>query len=303
MNTLKKYWLTVFFLVGLFSTLAYAIYPLPANEDTTEAGNVIEKISKVKKVPLTFVPEKSSQTPPPVSEIRYTESTPGDPTSDTEPSHDHNEDLNPELAELEAFFGDPEYDVSYSPIDDFPVPESFKKEADLATRQMKEQGYIDTPESRITPIRDELTPKSKKYEKTYEEAVELLSLEPSNLEGTPFYDKKVVSRQVSGTYNKGKWSTLSRVYEFENLILVELSEDDYTSGHGKVVFAEDSINEDINGNPAIFEVEVSPSGKAVTSLVWATDSKYYKLIMEKNASSNEDLKGEFLNLARSVPID
>lgn len=64
MNTLKKYWLTVFFLVGLFSTLAYAIYPLPANEDTTEAGNVIEKISKVKKVPLTFVPEKSSQTPP-----------------------------------------------------------------------------------------------------------------------------------------------------------------------------------------------------------------------------------------------
>lgn len=295
----------MFFLVGLFSTLAYGIYPLPANEDTTEAGNVIEKISKVKKVPLTFVPEKISpkKHTPPVSDIRYTESTPWESTSDTEHSHDHNEDLNPELAELEAFFGDPENAVFYAPLDDFPVPESFKKEADLATRQMKEQGYIDTPESRITPIRDELTPKSKKYEKTYEEAVELLSVEPANLEGTPFSDKKVVSRQVSGTYNKGKWSTLSRVYEFDNLSLVELSEDDYISGNGKVVFAEDSINEDINGNPAIFEVEVSPSGKAVTSLAWATDFKYYKLTMEKNASSNEDMKAEFLNLARSVPID
>lgn len=296
----------MFFLVGLFSALAYEIYPLPVNEDTTEAGNVIEKISKVKKVPLTFVPEKisSKKHTPPVSDIRYTESTPWESTSDAEHSHDHNEDLNPELAELEAFFGDPENAAVYAaPLDDFPVPERFKEEADLATRQMKERGYIDTPETRITPIRDELTPKSKKYEKTYEEAVGLLSVEPSNLEGTPFFDKKVVSRQVSGAYNNGKWSTLSRVYEFDNLSLVEFSEDDYVSGHGKVVFAEDSINENINGSPAIFQVEVSPSGKAVTSLVWATDSKYYKLIMEKNASSNEDMKDEFLNLARSVPID
>ncbi|GAW85043.1 conserved hypothetical protein [Bathymodiolus platifrons methanotrophic gill symbiont] len=317
MSTCKKHGLTVLFLVGLFSILAYARYTLTGDEGNSEAGGVIEKVSKVKKVSPAFVPEKirhnPSPKPPEVSEMVHSGYKAWEPPSDmeysyteysdTEYSHENKEDLNSEFEALEEFFGGQGEDVSFAPIEDFPIPDYEKKETELAIRQMEERGYIDKTENSITPIRDEMTPKSKKYEKTHEEAVKLLTVEPTNLDETPFEGKKVVSRQVSGAYDEGKWTTLTRVYEFDNLSLVELSEDDYHTGGGKVVFTEEAVNENINGNPAIYEVGISPSGKATTSLVWTTDSKYYELTLEKNASSSKEMKAEFLNLARSVPID
>ncbi|GFO72830.1 hypothetical protein BJAS_P4340 [Bathymodiolus japonicus methanotrophic gill symbiont] len=322
MSTCKKYGLTVFFLVGLFSILAYARYTLTGDEGNSEEGGVIEKVSKVEKVSPTFVPEKirhnPSQKPPEVSEkvhsgykaweppsdmeYAYTE-YPDTENSDTEHSDENKKNIESEFEAMEEFFGGQEEDVSFAPMEDFPIPDYVKKETELSIRQMKERGYVDMTENSITPIRDEMTPKSKKFEKTHEEAVKLLTVEPTNLDETPFEGKKVVSRQVSGLYDEGKWTTLTRVYEFDNLSLVQLSEDDYHTGGGKVVFTEEAVNENINGNPAIYEVGISPSGKATTSLVWTTDSKYYELTLEKNASSSKEMKEEFLNLARSVPID
>ncbi|TXK96447.1 hypothetical protein BMR11_11825, partial [Methylococcaceae bacterium CS5] len=233
MSTRKKYGLTVFFLVGLFSTLAYARYTLTGDEGNSEAGGVIEKVSKVKKVSPAFVPEKirhnPSPKPPAVSEVVHSGYKAWEPpsdmeysnteNSDTEHSHENKEDLNSEFATMEEFFGEQEEDISFAPMEDFPVPEYIKKETELAIRQMKERGYIDMTENDITPIRDEMTPKSEKYEKTHEEAVKLLTVEPANLDETPFEGKKVVSRQVSGVYDDGKWTTLTRVYEFDNLSL------------------------------------------------------------------------------------
>ena len=63
------------------------------------------------------------------------------------------------------------------------------------------------------------------------------------------------------------------------------------------------INEDINGNAAIYTVQVSSTDKALTKITWVTESKEYSLSMNKNASKDEKLKENFINLARSLPSE
>jgi hypothetical protein len=46
------------------------------------------------------------------------------------------------------------------------------------------------------------------------------------------------------------------------------------------------LNEEINGNPARYTVEVSPNGKAKTTLKWVNGIIMYTLIMQKNSNWN-----------------
>jgi hypothetical protein len=62
------------------------------------------------------------------------------------------------------------------------------------------------------------------------------------------------------------------------------------------------LNEEINGNPARYTVEVSPNGKAKTTLRWVNGIIMYTLIMQKNAGINNEAKSYFFELARSLPI-
>ncbi len=70
-----------------------------------------------------------------------------------------------------------------------------------------------------------------------------------------------------------------------------------------VLLSEEAINEYVNGNPAMYTVQVSERGQSLTSISWVTDDRQYTVSMNKNASEDEKLKEDFINLARSLPTD
>ncbi|GFO73474.1 hypothetical protein BJAS_P4293 [Bathymodiolus japonicus methanotrophic gill symbiont] len=138
---------------------------------------------------------------------------------------------------------------------------------------------------------------------SYDEAANQLVKEPANLEGTPFDDVELLGAHTSGSNHDGKWTNISRFYKFDDLGVLKLSEVDYITSRGRIQMTQELINEDVNGRPATYLVNVSNSGAAVSLVSWATDSKKYGLYAEKNGAKDEGVKQRLLELARSIPAD
>ena len=82
--------------------------------------------------------------------------------------------------------------------------------------------------------------------------------------------------------------------------IVKLDEDDYVTAKSGIQFAEELINTEVNGNPAIYTVEVSASDKALTKLSWATGNKEFNLSVDQNAAKNSEIKDKLLEIAHSL---
>ncbi|TXL03618.1 hypothetical protein BMR07_14755, partial [Methylococcaceae bacterium CS1] len=134
-------------------------------------------------------------------------------------------------------------------------------------------------------------------------AANQLVKEPANLEGTPFDDGELLGANLGGSNHDGKWTDISRFYKFDDLGVVKLKEVDFITSRGRIQVTEELINEDVNGIPATYLVNVSNSGAAVSLVFWATDSKEYTLYAEKNGAKDEGVKQRLLELARSIPAD
>ncbi len=189
--------------------------------------------------------------------------------------------------------------VSIVSIEDHPIPQEFKDSAKRFRQQMEERGYADASENDVNVISAELSERNSKYLISPEEAAAVLVSEPIDLEGTLFEDKKIIGAVTGGAFVDGKWTDIARLFEFEEFGVVQLQEDESLA----ILLSEEAINEDVNGNPAMYTVQVSESGQSLTSISWVTDDKQYTVSMNKNASEDEKLKEDFINLARSLPTD
>lgn len=171
-------------------------------------------------------------------------------------------------------------------------------EAQEATRKaqkdLSEKGYIETSESGVEGLR---------YAKTLarpidQAAYDLLSFKPAALENTPF---KGFRPEGGFYYNEvgGKSTALNRIFTMPDGALVMLTELDYRTSGGGSVYPKEFINENINGSSARLGTYQSPSGKAITSMLWETAAMAYTLEMEGAVKKN----GKyilFLNLAMSI---
>jgi hypothetical protein len=193
--------------------------------------------------------------------------------------------------------------VSIVSFEDQPIPDEFKTATRRVQQQMEEQGYTDASEDDVNHVSNYLSPQSQKYLQSHEEAADSFISETIDIEGTPFDGKKMIGAMGGGVEKDGQWTGLTRLYEFEDLGVVKLDEDDHIAAGSRIQLTKELINENINGNPAIYTVQVSSSDKALTKITWATESKKYSLSMNKNASKDEILKEDFIDLARSLPTE
>ncbi|GAW87493.1 conserved hypothetical protein [Bathymodiolus platifrons methanotrophic gill symbiont] len=193
--------------------------------------------------------------------------------------------------------------VSIVSYEDQPIPQLFKDMTKKAVEEMEERGYASAEESEVRDIARVLEPHLKHLMLPYEEAANQLATEPANLEATPFTEGELIGAHISGSYQDGKWTNISRFYKFNDLGLVKFFENDYVTSRGSVQMAKELINEEVNGVPAIYRVNVSNSGAALTLVSWATDSKDYELSVEKNGAKDVTVRQRLLELARSVPVE
>ncbi|WP_221900045.1 hypothetical protein [Bathymodiolus platifrons methanotrophic gill symbiont] len=193
--------------------------------------------------------------------------------------------------------------VSIVSYEDQPIPQLFKDMTKKAVEEMEERGYASAEESEVREVNYALEPHLKHLMLSYEDAANQLVIEPVNLEDTPFKEGELIGARISGSYQDGKWTNISRFYKFDDLGVVKFFENDYVTSKGRVQKAKELINEEVNGVPAIYRVNVSKSGAALTLVSWATDSKDYKLYVEKNGAKDESVKQRLLELARSIPVE
>ncbi len=217
--------------------------------------------------------------------------------------YDYDEALDPDDPLASPSFDTMEEGVSIVSYKDQPIPQLFKDMTKRAVKEMKERGYTSVEESDVRTISQVLEPRFKHLLLSYEDAANQLVKEPVNLEDTPFNDGELLGAHTSGSNHDGKWTDISRFYKFDDLGLVQLSEVDYVTSGGRIQVTEELINEEVNGIPATYLVNVSNSGAASSLVSWATDSKSYELEAEKNGAKEEGVKQRLLELARSIPVD
>lgn len=81
---------------------------------------------------------------------------------------------------------------------------------------------------------------------------------------------------------KGPWTNVTRVFRRSDGLLIKLTEWDFVADGGAIVIIDELMNSRVSDIPAFLSVKKSPSGKAVTTIEWATVKKQYTLSAEDN---------------------
>lgn len=99
-------------------------------------------------------------------------------------------------------------------------------------------------------------------------------------------------------------TSVTRVFRRLDGTVIKLTEWDYVADGGAIVIIDEVMNKRVAGVPAYLSVKKSPSGRAITTLEWATDKKQYTLTAEddskvRGARSLNDQKW-LLSMADSI---
>lgn len=140
------------------------------------------------------------------------------------------------------------------------------------------------------------------YHEGIQNVNEHLSFIATDLDNSLFVNIPHLVSQTYGSLSFDRWSSVKHFFEDPELGIVRLSEQRSGPAGETMYILPVELNEEINGNPARYTVEVSPNGKAKTTLRWVNGIIMYTLIMQKNAGINNEAKSYFFELARSLPI-
>lgn len=92
---------------------------------------------------------------------------------------------------------------------------------------------------------------------------------------------ELVTYQYEGMIPGGPGMTsVTRVYRRPDGVLIKLTEWDFVADGGAIVIIDEVMNKRVAGVPAFLSVKKSPSGRAITTLEWATDKRQYTLTAE-----------------------
>lgn len=95
---------------------------------------------------------------------------------------------------------------------------------------------------------------------------------------------ELVNYQYEGMIPGGPAMTsVTRVYQRSDGVLIKLTEWDFVADGGAIVIIDEVMNKRVSGVPAFLSIKQAPSGRAITTLEWATDKKQYSLTAEDDA--------------------
>lgn len=106
-----------------------------------------------------------------------------------------------------------------------------------------------------------------------------LRVVPASFDGTLLSRAKLQTAMHIGGFVDGAWTGLVRVMTVPSLGRVVLEEYDYVAAGSYFVIAEEIVDFQINGRPATFDVWRAPSRKSFTELVWFTENKHFRLLV------------------------
>jgi hypothetical protein len=176
------------------------------------------------------------------------------------------------------------------------LPKEAMEQAKKRDEDLAKKGYIEVSEEDVQKL---------KRDKTHVVPMSQIRLafEPALIKSTPLERFSFHGGYPSGANIGGEgggWTTVTRIFTMPNGVLIGLTESDLTVAGGQIIYSEDAVNETINGVPAVFIVQQSPSGQAMSSITWTTATTDYTLGMEGNVRKNGQKKF-LLDLANSIP--
>lgn len=126
-----------------------------------------------------------------------------------------------------------------------------------------------------------------------------LAFAPVDLANTAFDEFSLVGGRVDGSPIKGGFADVKRVFRSprgETLVLYEWAFQ-LTGGGG--VLVEELVNGRVGKYPAIATILTSPDGNAVTRLFWATDSRAFRILVDRNLAREARL-GDLFRWATAI---
>ncbi len=183
------------------------------------------------------------------------------------------------------------------------LPEEDRKRTRKNIKDETEKGYIEVSEEDVQAgalfaRKQDLLP--------MDQVLRISSFEPVSLKGTPFEQFHQEGGLAYSNTGEGEpTASVIRVFTMPSGHRVELNEHDLFTlgqkgGGGPVI--KELFNENLNGIPAMLSVQQSPSGNAISVILWETTTTTYEVRMEGNVRKNGQYRS-FLDLARSIPSE
>lgn len=232
---------------------------------------------------------------------------------------DSNSDSNPFLNESSIYRNSTDEEPRGVVIKDFEngnVPD-FVEEKNLSYRSLSK----DTSEKGFQKVEDGTIPNYKRHLEDFLSENKRKELKSKSLNSASM-DYKIqnkihtnpsqfrangilVESQLKGTQPSGVfseelgWSGSTRIYETEALGIVIIDENDLRNFDIGVAMDQNSINENVNGNPAILISRQDNSGNADSVLMWGDSDKFYTITINKSIT-DEKTKKALMRLASSI---
>ncbi len=188
--------------------------------------------------------------------------------------------------------------------DTVPLPFAGKQSSPVPTMEIGKVKHLskeELPPELKAVVEDDIEKSRKGYEDVSEEYFEYLDnyrnylrlendvlpnlkLTLADLTRTEFEGYNYEGMIPGGPTIPGPWTSVTRVFRRPDGMLIKLTEWDFVADGGAIVIVDEVMNERVSGIPAFSSVKKSPSGRAITTLTWATDKKQYTLIAEDDGS-------------------
>lgn len=118
---------------------------------------------------------------------------------------------------------------------------------------------------------------------------------------TPLAAAERVHTAPSGSTNGGTWTGVSRTYRLPQVGVIILSEDDYHASGTELTVIRETLNEDVNGVPAIAYSARSEDGRGKADIRWVTAQRAYALtLLTDDGSRIEQDQALLLQIARGI---
>jgi hypothetical protein len=176
--------------------------------------------------------------------------------------------------------------VRIVPLDKQPVPEILKNQARSEIAQMKSAGSIDVPDEHVDWMQRARENKAGRL-KPMTVVSAKLGIQPANVDAALPGGARLLGAAEAGGLVENAFTGLIRLYVVPGHGLVALEENDMTLADSGLSLIEEAINAEVRGGPAVFTVKKGASGGYLSSLVWATDRKFYTLSMNRKATADD----------------
>ncbi len=172
--------------------------------------------------------------------------------------------------------------VESKPISESPFSISEAETMVLDKAHQREHGWTAASEEDVSEFEMFFDTSSELYSRGRSDISLLLNglrVVPTSFDGTLLSRARLHTAMQIGGFVDGAWTGLVRVMTVPSLGRVVLEEYDYVAAGSHIMLAEEIVDFQINGKPATFDVWRAPSQESFTELVWFTENKHFRLLV------------------------